>query len=92
MYVGMWAHIYGNLRARMVLSYVRPWSPALKNFQCHKILPPYFAKKAPPLIKNKVYTHTHSLKGFMNYVIKYQISKYSVACTNKSCYTCNKNR
>ena len=51
---------------------------------------PILLKNTPPLIKDKV--NTHSLQGFMNYIKKYQISKYSETCTKISCYICNKNR
>ena len=42
------------------------------------------------LIFRKIEENSHSLLGFSKYVTKYLLEKYSVKCTIRNCYVCNR--
>ena len=49
---------------------------------------PCLLKNTPPLIKNKV--QTHSMDGFKNYTKNALLAKYSTECTMNNCYICKR--
>jgi len=49
---------------------------------------PTLLKNTPPLVKNKV--QTHSYKGYVIYAKKHLIRKYTCICLIKKCYICKR--
>ena len=64
--------------------------PVLKmsSSQCLKYILPAVVDNTPNIILEKV--HTHSPKGFTNYVKRYYLSQYDEVCYIVDCYICNR--
>ncbi len=68
----------------------QPLIPRTVNFsKSIRFSLPITLQNTPPLIKNKV--QTHSFEGFNNYIKKALIAKYPKECIIDKCYICNKN-
>ena len=54
--------------------------------KCIRHYIPKYLRDVPESIYNKL--HSHSLKGFSNYVTNYFVEQYEVSCSIENCYIC----